>query len=255
MSNYFFKQNTMKFKNRKFSILFLAIITLLSCDKKDDDLITQSKAIFNIKLKSNVAAVEWGITNNTNLAGNSYSINTLNLFISNVTLKGEKGNYYSKQIFYVDPKTESFSSITLDSIPTGTYSEMTFDIGLDASHNVSYALSGTTENMNMAWPDMMGGGYHFLKMEGHYLDLTGTPKGYAIHLGNNMNLASVSLTYPLVQIGKEHNYTLFYNINEVFANPYTYDLNIEKSYTMSSPAAMLLIKNNISDVFSVQQNN
>ena len=47
---------------------------------------------------------------------------------------------------------------------------------------------------------------------------------------------------------------MIFNINEVFANPYNYNLNIENNYTMSDSIAMLKIKNNIKDAFHVFQN-
>ena len=36
----------------------------------------------------------------------------------------------------------------------------------------------------MAWPDVMGGGYHFLKLEGHYKK-DSLLAGYAMHIGQN----------------------------------------------------------------------
>jgi hypothetical protein len=47
---------------------------------------------------------------------------------------------------------------------------------------------------------------------------------------------------------------MIFNLNEVFANPNKYDLNIENNYTMSDSIAMLKIKNNIKDAFNIIQN-
>jgi hypothetical protein len=60
-------------------------------------------------------------------------------------------------------------------------------------------LSTTLDNLNMAWPTAMGGGYHFLKMEGHYLDSLNTNQGYAIHIGKNENLMPVKNNQLLQQ--------------------------------------------------------
>jgi hypothetical protein len=107
----------------------------------------------------------------------------------------------------------------------------------------------------MAWPDAMGGGYHFMKLEGHYLDTVNVDKGYAIHLGKNENLVTAKVNSTLHQVYWDHRYTLYFDINEVFANPYTYNLNFDKNYTMSDSLAMLKIKNNMSDAFSIKQDN
>lgn len=107
----------------------------------------------------------------------------------------------------------------------------------------------------MAWPTAMGGGYHFIKIEGHYLDTSSTIQGFAIHLGKNNNLVNVAINQVLNQQNSLHNYSLIFNINEVFSNPYLYNLNIDNNYTMSDSVAMFKIKSNMKDAFSIIQNN
>ena len=51
----------------------------------------------------------------------------------------------------------------------------------------------------MAWPTAMGGGYHFMKVEGHYLDTSNTIQGFAIHLGKNNNLVNVLINQYFYQ--------------------------------------------------------
>lgn len=235
--------------------LCVAALFLYSCNKYDIPP-TYSKAKFTISLRVGATPLIWDSVNYYNAAGNKYDVETANFYISNVTLKAADGvSYSSKKVFYIDPSIAAKSTFSLDSIPPAEYSEITFLIGLDADRNKTLALGSAMDNLVMAWPDAMGGGYHFMKLEGRYLDTLGVSRGYAIHLGKNENLVTAKINQNMHQKYWNHDYSLFFNVNEVFANPYTYNLNFEESYTMSDSVAMLKIKNNMSDVFTITQNN
>lgn len=241
-------------ENTKGLLLIAAVLFLYACDKHDIPP-SYSKAKFTVSLKSGPNTLLWDTINYFNVSANKFGVETANFYISNVSLKSADGVVYnSKQVFYIDPKNASKSTFSLDSIPPANYNEMTFYIGLDSDRNKTLALPATVDNLNMAWPDAMGGGYHFIKLEGHYLDTININKGFAIHLGKNENLVTVKINQTMVQKFWDHNYSLFFDVNEVFANPYAYNLNFEESYTMSDSVAMLKIKNNMSDVFSLTQN-
>jgi len=234
--------------------IVVALMCMPSCKKESIDP-TYSKAKFTFQMNSADAKIIWDSLNYTNQAGNKYSVSTANFYISGIVMKSATKTYSSKKVFYLDPKVASKSYFSLDSIPPSDYTEISMYIGLDKNTNKSNSLTATTDNMNMAWPDMMGGGYHFLKLEGNYKDSLNVTKGYAIHLGKNHNLVTVKITQNMKQKYWDHAYTVKFNVNEVFANPYKYDLNWEKNYTMSDSVAMLRIKNNMSDVFTLVQDN
>ncbi len=245
-------------------ILTITVFSLFLFSCKKDAAIPQepstpaSKAKINFVMKAgNVTAFDWDTLKFTNAAGNTYAVSSLNLYISAIKLTRSDGNIFSSsQVFYIDPSQTSKSGFTLENIPPGTYTSATFLVGLDAATNVTYGLPTTMDNLNMAWPDAMGGGYHFMKLEGYYLDSTGTQLGYAIHLGKNENLVTVNLNSTnFTQQNDNHAYDLIFDLNEVFANPYTYDLNIENNYTMADSLSMNKIKNNMSDAFTLIQNN
>lgn len=244
------------------ALFSLLVLLLVSC-KKDNDKPPVStgsgsftSAVFKLQLKSNVTPFIWDSLNNTNAAGNPYSVNRINMYVSNITLKRENGLVFTfNRVYYIDASDSLKSLIKIDSIPSGNYIEMTFLLGLDSLRNVDYGLPSSMDNLNMAWPTAMGGGYHFLKMEGHYLDSIGGKNGYAIHLGKNPNLPKMKIVKFMQQQNTQHHYSLVFNTNEVFANPYTYNLNRDVVYTMSDSTAMYKIKTNIEDAFSLIQNN
>jgi len=128
-------------------------------------------------------------------------------------------------------------------------------LGIDSTRNKIFALPATTDNLNMAWPDIMGGGYHFIKLEGYYIDTINVKRGFAVHLGKNTNLASIKISHPMSQKTANQKYVLAFDVNEVFTNPYIYNFNIDNNYTMADAGAMLKIKTNISDAFKIYENN
>lgn len=244
-----------KRKYKLLSLFFLGILLFAVSCKKEKHPPVLTKATFTISLKAHSSLpFEWDSIKFQNSSGNSYGVNALNFYISNITLKkGDGKSFSSKKIYYIDPSMISKSTFLLDSIPPGTYTEMSFLLGLDSTRNKTHALPPTTDNMNMAWPDFMGGGYHFLKFEGHFLDTIGAENGFAIHLGKNVNLPTVSFTCAMNQKYWDHKYDLTFDLNEIFDHPYKYDLNFENNYTMSDSVAMSRIKNNLADAFSINQ--
>lgn len=234
----------------------MALVFLFFSCKKHEAPLEFTKAKFTLKLNVGSYLAEWDTIKYQNAAGNKYAIHTLNLYISNVEIKTADGKKYtSKKIFYLDPLFSNKNNFNLDSIPIGEYNELTFYLGIDSLRNKTFALPATTDNLNMAWPDIMGGGYHFIKLEGHYLDTANIKQGFAVHLGKNPNLPSVKILHAMHQKSVNQEYILAFDINEVFMNPYLYNFNIDNNYTMSDSGAMSKIKTNISDAFKVYPNN
>lgn len=155
-----------------------------------------------------------------------------------------------KNYHYVDAMNSSSNLLVLKDVPVGNYIGISFNIGLDSAQNISDGLPATTDNVNMKWPNPMGGGYHFLKLEGYYKDTTATP-GYAMHLGTNSCLVPIKLFKPInVTTDSKIPLGLVMNINEWYKNPTTFDFNKDGNYIMGNAAAMKKITDNGRDVFS-----
>ncbi len=189
-----------------------------------------------------------------NAAGAKYDVSTLFYYISSIRLIDKNNTSYPVGgIYFIDASTGNII-LHLNKIPVGQYKSIAFCIGLDTKNNVTGGLPNTIDNLNMAWPDTMGGGYHFLRLEGHYLDSSNTKKGFTMHLGSNPVLVThndipISLT---VQEDQFYTLNLVMNINEWFTNPYNYDLSKDGNYIMGIPELMQLISNNGKDVFKLR---
>ncbi|MBN8692082.1 MAG: hypothetical protein J0L69_02745 [Bacteroidetes bacterium] len=229
----------------------VAILFLFGC-RKEDIMPEYSKAKFSLILKNANTTIIWDSLNNTNAAGNIYSVESLQFYISDLTFKNSKKTITSNKIIYIDGSVNSTCSFLIDSIAPGDYTEVSFVIGLSNLKNISGSLPNTIENLNMAWPDGMGGGYHFMKLEGRYLDTLAIKRGYAIHLGKNNFQPKITISKKLTQKFWNHEYKLVFNINEVFQSPNLYNLNFENNYTMNDTVANRKIINNIKDAFSLE---
>jgi len=186
----------------------------------------------------------------TNEAGQVYGITHLEYYLSQLTLAGAAGT--PDQVipgpWYVNGMNAN--RFDLGPLPAGTYTGATVQLGLSPALNQTGALPGTLENLLMAWPAPMGGGYHFMKFEGHFL-LNGQPTGFAMHLGRDENLVHCTMQQPFTLAGAKDTLVLRFNLNEVFRSPHTYDL-ATGNQSMGSMALMGLLRDNCADAFTLE---
>lgn len=232
----------------RYILLFICTTTFFFGCKKDTQIDGGIQFNFGYKIDNDLFKTDTFAYQSP--AGYKYKITKLEYFVSNIQLKDLAGNLYRiDTVFYVNASLSSTNTFVLPNIPTGKYTDVYFNIGIDSLRNISNSLSGSVEMENMAWPDMMGGGYHFLKFEGKYLN-NGSEEGFAIHLGKNKNLVKIHIVRSIdVNVNSTYSLPLTMNINEWLKNPAIYDFVLDGSYSMSSDAAMQKLNINGSDVF------
>ncbi len=247
----------MKSHLRKVILIALTILTAFhfsSCDKESDPEPTPTpvEKIWNFRIGFQVDGVHLRFDTILyhNEAGNEYSVNKLQFYLSGFEFRNAAGAHsYLDTVIYIESISGESINFQLKGLEFGNYTSANFYIGLDSSHNVSASLPNTVENLNMAWPQMMGGGYHFMKFEGNFLS-GGTSYGFAMHLGKNQNLVPISITKNFMVTSNTDILQLNMNMNEWFKNPETYDFNIDGNYSMGSDDAMLKLATNGTDVFN-----
>ena len=231
-----------------FVFAFLLSTTIFSCKKEDKT----GHVHLNFTHKVDNAAIITDSIIYTNAAGYNYSITNLNYYISGVVLTNEDNSTLTFDgPFYVDLEDAATHRHELEDVPVAKYKSIRFYIGLDAAKNVSNSLPSTNANNNMAWPDPMGGGYHFMKLEGYYFNPSPTQSGFAMHLGKNANLVTCTINNLGLELddhGAELN--LVMNVNEWFTNPNTYDFQIDGTSIMTNDASLLKLAQNGVDVFT-----
>jgi hypothetical protein len=118
--------------------------------------------------------------------GNHFSIEKLQYYVSGFRFLGMDGDtvFRSDSVFYVDARDSTTWTHILTGMPLSHIHSYVFTFGLAHNQNLSGYLPRNIENLNMAWPDPMGGGYHFMKLEGRLTDSLSRPSGFYVHIGN-----------------------------------------------------------------------
>ena len=200
-----------------------------------------------------------------NAAGNLYEVNDVQYFISKVMLVDDAGNTFdiidNQGIHYVDIRIPGTLRWNIsDEIPVNHYTRIAFLFGLEGAQNTTGYFPNPPEN-NMSWPDMIGGGYHYMKINGRWIDKAGVRQPFNLHTGkiaNNTGFAdnTFTVTLPLEQftVSKNSNskLTLQMNVNAWFTNPYLFDFNIFGGSIMQNREAQEVLRANGGDVFSVK---
>ncbi|TAH42001.1 MAG: hypothetical protein EYC69_06630 [Bacteroidetes bacterium] len=240
---------------KKYILVVLVFGLLFSCKKDSDDIVPvegQNSLLIDLAYEVDGQALSFDTLLYTNDAGSQYGVSRMWYYLSKIYLiKSDSSTVFLKDYIFVDAKNSAANQLEISAVPVGDYIGMKFNIGLDSSQNITGALPVTTDNLNMEWPVQMGGGYHFMKYEGHASDSTGN-YGFAMHLGLNPYLVKCAIWNPIVVTAGTTNIRLVMNLNEWFRNPEIYDFNVDGNYSMGVMSAMIKLSQNGSDVFTIQ---
>lgn len=239
-------------------VAIFATLLFSSC-KKDDPKpgVSPPETVSYLRFTSEVdgVAVEYDTIKYVNEFGNQFGIETVRYFISNVEFVGSDGDAVAvDEAIYVDMRDPGYDLKEYTStLPNGIYTEMRFTFGLDSAMNQTGAFPNFPETA-MEWPIMMGGGYHYMKLEGKYID-GGSYNHFNFHtgpLGGNQNYFQVNIPMYVEIIDGSFDVTLTMEIQNWFRNPNTFDLTAIFGGMMGDQTKQLLVKENGHDVFHVE---
>jgi hypothetical protein len=253
-------------------------VNFLTGCKKDDKPTPPSpsgKIIFSINHQVNGQPLTENDLIYTNAAGNEYLITEVKYFISDITFYRHDGSKKVigdwKDIFYVDENIPETKTIRFfDNIPAGTYDSISLTFGISEQKNKSFMFVNPPE-VDMFWPEVLGGGYHYMMINGKWKDTTGVNQPFNFHLGIGQlyhgNTTNVDSIYAFVQnyfmvhlpgSGFTMNdkdtltFNLSMNIEQWFQNPREFDFNYWGGAIMQNQPAMQMAKENGWDVFSIK---
>jgi hypothetical protein len=251
----------MNYKN----ILFVCFtFVLLSCSSDNDETVDKVAITFNFTHSwenTNVSNTDFGVIKFTNKNGEELSIDRLRYLISGITLTHNNGGVVNLETYQlVDLSSPETLSLTTEAdIIPGEYS-VSFRFGFNNDDN----KDGFYPDLNLASfnvPGMLGGGYHFMQMDGSFTDAQNTIRPYNFHAirafdnsdPNNPTLTdtSFSILLPNVTIGNNTDINLNMDISEWFKNPNLWNLNTLSVNLMSNAEAQLAISQNGLSVFSL----
>ncbi len=208
--------------------LAVSIATLFTSCTKDNET-TEANLTFNFIHMVGDQHLEFDTLIYTNAFGNNYSVSTLKYFVSDFVLSRDDGSMIMiNKVHYIDARDTSSLSFTADElIPGGDFIEISFSFGLADENNNSNSYINPPESL-MEWPLPMGGGYHYMKLEGKF-DSIGSLKNYQAHTGRLMenphNITVKLNRFSFTVDGTTADINIIMNINQWWANPNTLDLN------------------------------
>jgi len=204
-----------------------------------------------------------------NKAGNQYQINEVKYFISKMILLDESGKSFEikqeNNIHYVDNSIKKTLRWKLIDIPQNHYSSISFVFGLDENENVSNRFVNPPES-NFSWPKVLGGGYHYMQLNGKFINKNGEIQNMNIHTGigqiyneNNEttqfihNYFMVNLPVDFyVEKNKATVLTLNMEIQRWFDTPNLYNFDEFGTGIMQNQYAQKLLKENGKNVFEMK---
>ena len=201
----------------------------------------------------------------TNEAENEFLITEIQWFLSKMELQNEQGAWIPLEphVFYIDTNIPESQTLRIKNLPIGKYKTWRFTFGLDEENNQTGSFSDPPES-NMFWPEPLGGGYHYMKLNGKYLDENEQLAPLNIHLGIGQNEDHTefyqnyfTVEFPLdfsIAGNTENQLFLTMIVDNWFRNPNRYDFNEYGSAIMQNQAAQQALKENGNDVFKIGQN-
>lgn len=198
----------------------------------------------------------------TNENGEQLSIERLRYVISEIVLTHESGIVTTLNEYNLVDVTnnQGLTFTTSESIVIGNYTNISFRFGFADSDNIDGAYTDlNTANFNV--PGMLGGGYHYMQLDGKYLDSSNAEAPFNYHA-----IRAVDTTDPDDLLFKDTSFqvdlgpltvrrgtiiTINMDVSEWFKNPNTWDLNVLNTVLMPDFGAQLLMNANGASVFSL----
>ena len=249
---------------KKTYIAILLIVSVFFSCSEDNDMQRKQVAL-SLNFTHNwdatsIANEDFNELKFVNEKGDTLSIERLRYLVSKVTLINQNTDtIVLNEYNLVDVTNNENVLFTLSKkIPVGTYSNVQFTFGFDASDNID----GVYTDLNTASfdvPGMLNGGYHFMQFDGKYTNTTSEEAPFNYHVisaidPTNINDAidtSYTLNIGSVTIGSNTNINIQMDVSEWFKNPNTWDLNEYDVNLMGNYDVQLLMNQNGSSVFDL----
>ncbi len=259
------------------NLMFAFIIFLFSCKKDSVNPSVTANGFITFKFTHSIGndSLIKSSMIYQNQAGNPYEINEVKYFISDLVLYPHNADplilNYSKNYHYVDIDiAQTLKWEISDKIPSLQYDSIGFIFGLNEQRNISNTFINPPES-NMFWPEILGGGYHYMMINGKWKTPTNQIKSFNLHMGIGQiysgtttstdsiigyipNFFKVNIATPSLKVNASQTtiLQLNMNINSWFETPHIYNHNIWGGMIMQNQAAMQTVKENGFDVFSLK---
>jgi len=202
----------------------------------------------------------------TNSAGNKYQMNEIKYFISKIYLINNDGNlvmiHQDDGIHYVDCSLSNTLIWKIYDIAATQYTGLSFVFGLDETDNKSNRFVNEPE-CNFSWPNHLGGGYHYMQINGKFINKEDELQNMNIHTGigqiynendevvqfvHNYFIVNLPVNFN-VELNQTTSITLNMEIQRWFDTPNIYNFDDFGTGIMQNQNAQKLLKENGGNVF------
>jgi len=249
---------------KKIIYLFAIGFAFLSCNNDDDVVVIPQDVLVNFNFTQNwdgaaITNADYEVTSYTNANGEQLTLSKLVYLISDVTFTNAAGQVFDAGDYnLIDARNGTNTSFTPNlEIPEGDYN-VSFTYGFDDEDN----QDGVYLDLNSAdgaWnvPGPLGGGYHFMRLEGKYINTMSQEVAFQFHniRANTQNPpvttdTSINVDLGQITIGDNTNIEIKMNVAEWFKNPNQWDLNVLFEILMPNFDAQIMMNENGQNVFS-----
>ena len=249
---------------KKLAFLLILAVIAIGCSSDDDGNNAPTNADVNFKFTQNwegtpVTPENYDEGVYENEAGNFVYIDGLRYLISRIVLHKADGTTVAFDEYQLVDLADA-GSLTLNpalAATTGDYTGISFIYGFNEEDNVSGAYQ-VLNDANWNWPSDLGGGYHFMQMDGTFDDTNGLPQPYNFHNGTARVSDGVFEANHIVfnfdmdfTITDDATIEIKMDISEWYKNPLTWDLNDRSVNLMMDYLAQKDMNRNGKTVFSI----
>ncbi|MBX2897067.1 MAG: hypothetical protein KF763_16595 [Cyclobacteriaceae bacterium] len=259
---------------KNFKLLLITVAFLVAaCSENEEPADTNGSLKIEFDNVVGSANLQLNSTNQpyTNSLGETFNVTWLTYYISNIKLKRADGSYYidpvvndgSKGYYLIDEADAASQVLTLQNIPPGEYTELTFTVGVDANQVTQGAQVGVLDpakGLFWSW----NSGYIFFAIEGIAAASTQPENVFQYHVGGyklisgnaNLvnNLRDVTLSFngdnPIVNGSKTPEVHLLMDVLKAFNGPGS-TVTFTANASRHSPVACVDIANNVQAAFVV----
>ena len=236
-------------------LLFCILVSFSGCSDDTED-VTKT---MTVRISHEVSGVplERNKLKYTNKAGEKYSVINLKYYLSRFSFRQGESMVTFDTIIYIDAFDQSTLQARFEFPVNFEPESLTFTFGIPEEKNVDNALPASQEHLSMIWPPTLGGGYHYMKLEGRYELTAGGLSNHNTHTGRlKMEDYSDSHLFfvdrPLANISSREKLNLVMDINQWYENPQTYSFNYFGKAIMTNPEAQNALRSNGKTVFSLK---
>ena len=251
---------------QSYVLLAFSLMTLFGCNSDSDDVVAPvniTMAFSHYWNETPISNSDFNTLNFTNAHGELLSIERLRYLISDITFTKTDGQTILLDGYnLVDVTNQTNLSFTPnEKIAADTYSNVSFVFGLVNEKNTD----GTYNDLNAAsWnvPAMLGGGYHYMQLDGKFINSNNQAQGYNYHAIRANDNAGANPTFPqdtffwvdlgAITVRANVEISVAMHIEEWFKNPYAWDLNLYNQMLMPNSTAQILMYENGQNVFTLE---